>query len=56
MDVPEWLRQLENEAHRVRRTHATIAVLAGDMFRLPQRTLSREAVEQQFEGGEAPLG
>jgi hypothetical protein len=55
LDVPQWLRQLENEVRRVRASHAAVAVLASDLFRLPQRLLSSEEVQRQLEDWEKPL-
>jgi hypothetical protein len=55
LDVPQWLRQLENEVRRVRATHAAVAVLAGDLLRLPQRLLSAEEVQQQLQDWEKPM-
>jgi hypothetical protein len=55
LDVPQWLRQLENEVRRVRASHAAVAVLAGDLLRLPQRLLSAEEVQQQLQDWEKPM-
>jgi hypothetical protein len=55
LDVPEWLRRLENEVRRVRASHAAVAVLAGDLLRLPQRSLTPEEVQQQLLDWEKPL-
>jgi hypothetical protein len=55
LDVPHWLRQLENEVRRVRASQSTVAVLAGDVFRLPQRPIAREEVENQLRNWEQPF-
>lgn len=55
LDVPHWLRQLENEVRRVRASHAAVVVLAGDLFRLPQRTIARAEIERQLRDWDAPL-
>src|SRR5262249_29245917 len=54
LDVPGWLRQLEHEVRRVRASHAAVAVLASDLLRIPQRTISREEIEQQMRDWENP--
>ena len=55
LDVPHWLRQLENEVRRVRASQSTVAMLAGDLFRLPQRQIGREEVERQLRDWDKPL-
>jgi hypothetical protein len=55
LDVPQWLRQLENEVRRVRASQAAVVVLAGDLLRLPERLLSAEEVQQQLQDWEQPL-
>jgi hypothetical protein len=55
LDVPQWLRQLEHEVRRVRASQTTVAVLAGDLFRLPQRPIAREKIERQLREWNEPL-
>jgi hypothetical protein len=55
LDVPQWLRRLEAEVHRVRATHSAVAVLAEGLFRVPQRLLPYEDLLLQLQEWEAPL-
>jgi len=55
LDVPQWLRQLDNEVRRVHASHAAVAVLAGDYSRLPERLLSLEEVQRQLADWEKPV-
>jgi hypothetical protein len=55
LDVPQWLRQLENEVRRVRASQAAVAILAGDLLRLPQLLLSSEEVQRQLDDWNKPL-
>jgi hypothetical protein len=55
LDVPHWLRQLEHEVRRVRASQTTVAVLAADLFRLPQRPIAREEIERQLREWNEPL-
>ena len=48
LDVPHWLRRLEAEVHRVRATQSTLAVLAENLFQMPERRLSAEEIQQQL--------
>jgi hypothetical protein len=54
LDVPSWLRRLEMEVHRVQATHATIAVLAENFFRVPRRPLSLEDLQRQLREWDPP--
>jgi hypothetical protein len=49
LDVPQWLRRMEGEVQRVRATHSAVAVLAEGLFRTPQRTISYEEAQRQFQ-------
>jgi hypothetical protein len=49
LDVPQWLRRMEGEVQRVRATHSAVAVLADGLFRTPQRTISYEEAQRQFQ-------
>jgi hypothetical protein len=50
LDVPPWIRRLEQEVHRVQVSRSTLAALAEDLFTMPQKLLSlpefRQLVEQ----------
>ena len=47
LDVPHWLRRLEQEVHRVHAVHSSVAVLAESLFRIAAVQLSFEALEEQ---------
>jgi hypothetical protein len=47
LDVPPWLRRLENEVQRVRVARTPVATLSQELFLLPRRTLSRGEIEEQ---------
>jgi hypothetical protein len=48
LDVPQWLRRLEMEVHRVHAGSSAIAGLAEKHFRLPKVLLSYEEFERQL--------
>lgn len=48
LDVPYWLRRLENEVHRVQASHTTIASLAEHFFRVQRRPLALEDLLRQL--------
>ncbi len=54
LDVPNWLRRLEMEVHRVQATHTTIAVLAENFFRIPRRPLSYDDLQRQMRDWQRP--
>jgi hypothetical protein len=54
LDVPQWLRRLEMEVHRVHAAQTSIAVLAENFFRIPGRTLSHDEVQRQLGDWERP--
>jgi hypothetical protein len=55
-DVPQWLRRLEWEAHRVRASRTAIAGLSQNLFRLPRTTLTLDQLRQQVQDWDQPLG
>jgi hypothetical protein len=55
LDVPQWLRRLEMEVHRVRAGQSTIAVLAEGFLRVPKKALTIEELKRQVEEWEKPL-
>jgi hypothetical protein len=55
LDVPFWLRRLEAEAQRVRAAQAPLATLAESVFRIPQRLVEYEDLQQQIQEWETPL-
>jgi hypothetical protein len=46
LDVPHWLRRLEQEVQRVRAASSPVATLAEDTFRVPRKVLPVEQVER----------
>ena len=54
LDVPSWLRRLENEVHRVEASRGTVAVLAENFFRIPRHPLSHDEVAKQLREWERP--
>jgi hypothetical protein len=55
LDVPQWLQQLEAEVQRVWATHSAVAVLAEELFRVPQRLIDHEEIQSQMRDWEQPL-
>jgi hypothetical protein len=55
LDVPHWLRRLEQEVQRVRAGGTPLASLAEDSFPVPQGVLSFEDLRQQLEDWDKPL-
>ncbi|HLJ93099.1 MAG TPA: hypothetical protein VKU02_07895, partial [Gemmataceae bacterium] len=55
LDVPHWLRRLEQEVQRVRTGHTAIAVLAEGFLHVPKRALTVQELKQQVEDWEKPL-
>jgi len=52
LDVPEWLRRLEGEVHRVRMTRSAVATLAERQFQVPKIVVSLEELGRQMEDRE----
>jgi hypothetical protein len=48
LDVPEWLRRLEQEVRRVHAIHSNVAVLAENLFRIPAVKLTYEEMQGQL--------
>jgi hypothetical protein len=55
LDLPNWLRRLEWEAHRVRAGRTAIAGLSQNLFKLPRFTLTLESLRQQVQEWDQPL-
>jgi hypothetical protein len=55
LDVPQWLRQLQQEVQRVRAAQTTIAALAEGFLRVPQRSLSLDDLKRQLQEWDKPL-
>jgi hypothetical protein len=55
LDIPRWLRRLEQEVQRVRLERTALASLAEQSFRVPQVPLSREDLTRQLEEWNQPL-
>jgi hypothetical protein len=49
LDVPHWLRQLENEVRRVHASQSSVAMLADDLFRIPAVKLSFDELHEQLD-------
>jgi hypothetical protein len=54
LDVPRWLRRLEQEVQRVRLERTALASLAEQSFRVPQVPLSSEELRRQLEEWNLP--
>jgi hypothetical protein len=54
LEVPIWLRRLAEEVARVRATRGAVAVLAQDIFRVPDRTLAWEELQRQIQEWDNP--
>jgi hypothetical protein len=55
LDVPQWLRQLGTEVQRVRAANASIAHLAEEFLRVPQKSLTIDELREQLDHWEEPL-
>ena len=55
LDVPEWLRRLEGEVQRTRATRSPVAVLAEELFRVPQRLVEYEDLQNQIKDWDLPI-
>ncbi len=55
LDVPQWLRRLEQEVRRARASQTPTAVLAEQLFHLPTKKLTYEELRRQLEAWEQPL-
>jgi hypothetical protein len=55
LDVPHWLRRLEQEVERVRTTRAAIAELAEEFCPVPRVRLTAADLQQQLQDWEVPL-
>jgi hypothetical protein len=55
LDVPHWLRRLENEAQRVQASQSAVALLAEELFRVPKRSITEEDLLQQLRDWDVPL-
>jgi hypothetical protein len=56
LDVPPWLRRLEQEVDRVHAARTAIAGLAVQVLQVPRLVLSLEDLRQQVRDWEKPLG
>src|SRR5581483_12101529 len=54
LDLPAWLARLEAEVQRVQARHATVVVLAENIFRIPRRTMTYADVKRQIGDWERP--
>jgi hypothetical protein len=52
LDLPEWLRRLEGEVHRVRIAHSAVASLAEGQFQIPKVLVPLEELGRQMEDWE----
>ncbi len=52
LDVPDWLRRLEAEVHRVRMARSAVATLAESQFQIPKVVVPLEELARQMEGWE----
>jgi hypothetical protein len=55
LEVPPWLRRLEEEVQRVRAAGGAVAVLAEDLFNVSERTVSWEELQRQLQQWDEPL-
>jgi hypothetical protein len=55
LDIPRWLRRLEQEVQRVRMERTALASLAEQSFRVPQVSLSLQDLRRQLEEWNQPL-
>ena len=49
LDLPDWLRRLEAEVHRVRMAQTAVATLAEHQFQIPKKVVSLEELARQME-------
>jgi len=49
LDVPVWLRRLEQEVRRVRHVQSSLAVLAQDALHIPRKALTMPELREQVE-------
>jgi hypothetical protein len=54
LDLPDWLRRLEAEVHRVRLTQTAVASLAEHQFQIPKKVVSLEELARQMEEWDGP--
>jgi hypothetical protein len=55
LDVPAWIRQLEQEVERVRAAATSLSVIAEDTLRIPKQTITLEDLQRQLQEWEQPL-
>lgn len=55
LDVPHWLRRLDQEVQRVRAEHTAIVDLAEKHFRIPRMIVTYEDLRRQLADWERPL-
>jgi hypothetical protein len=55
LDVPQWLRRLENEVQRVYAAQSATAVLAEGFLRVPMKNLTLEELETEVQTWNQPL-
>jgi hypothetical protein len=55
LDVPAWIRQLEQEVERVRAASTSLSVIAEDTMRIPKQTITLEDLQRQLQEWEQPL-
>jgi hypothetical protein len=55
LDIPRWLRRLEQEVQRVRMERTALASLAEQSFRVPEVPLSADELLRQLEDWNLPL-
>src|SRR5205814_392674 len=55
LDVPEWLRRMEEEVQRVREGRTSLARLAEKAIPVPSTDLSLEEINRQLDDWDKPL-
>ncbi len=55
LDVPTWLREIENEVHRLKEARSTLAGYVEKLFWIPRIKLSQAELQQQLADWERPL-
>ncbi len=55
LDVPTWLKEIENEVQRLREARSTLAGYVEKLFWIPRVQLKRAELEKQFVEWERPL-
>jgi hypothetical protein len=55
LDVPEWLRRMEEEVRKVHGSQSSLAMLAEKLLRVPRLDVSLPEIRQQLENWEQPF-